>query len=288
MTDAQRRVGWGWILLGAVLAHLCSVILIAAAAWGYMLLWPPQSGPDAFSVAARQTGLRLGPVAGAALAFLFGYLASRRSPGREQLAGVLVGTLAALLLLPLLPGAEPAARIIYVLSMALKVLAGAAGGAATARRSRRPGVVAVVIVMAALTLPASPAAAAQDAAGVIAAEESLCAALTSGSIDNAAPWLADDVTLSHAGIMQSGREWLDAIRSGVMRYIWIESSDQRVRIFDGTAVLTGRRALRIVWNGTEHAPRLQYTSVYHLMEGRWRLVAYHSDELRETAPAGAR
>lgn len=124
-------------------------------------------------------------------------------------------------------------------------------------------------------------AAAVDEAGVLKAHAAIRAAALAGSVDRLAALLHADLTLSHAGIRQSKTEWLEAIRSGELRYQAIEDTIHRLRLYGKTAVVTGQRALRLVWGGKEFSPRLQYTAVYVSGSGGWLLAAYHSDELRQ-------
>ena len=290
MNAPAARLGWTRIVLGGVLAHLVSIVLIAAVGWLYLTQVPQDWRPADFPAAARQVGLVLGPILGALLAFLFARWAALTSPGRERLAGTLVGSIAALFVVVLLVNGSPGVQVVYALSIVLKIAAGVAGGAATARKLRTPGAAALLVALAASMAAGQAVAAAQpaDASGVMAAEEAIRSALVSGSLDDVAGWLDDGLTLSHAGIIQTKQEWLGALRSGAMRYLSIANADQRVRLFEQTAVVTGRRAVRLSWGGSEHNPSLQYTAVYHYGDGRWKLVAYHSDELRTGGPPGAR
>src|SRR5262245_44193009 len=121
MSGAPGRIDWGRVVAGGVLAHLVSIALIAAAAWIYLRTLAPQDGTADYPSLARHAGLVLGPALGAVLCLLFGRWAAAHSPGRERLAGFLVGLIAALLVSPLLVTGAAEARPLYVLSMALKI-----------------------------------------------------------------------------------------------------------------------------------------------------------------------
>lgn len=153
---------------------------------------------------------------------------------------------------------------------------------------RHPATWPPLIALLAFALAAScgagdgGSAAAGDEAAAREAHGAIRAAALSGSVDRLAPLLHADLTLSHAGIRQTKAQWLEAIRSDELRYQAIEDTIHQVRLYGKTAVVTGHRALRLVWGGRELSPRLQYTAVYASVDDGWLLVAYHSDELRET------
>ena len=143
-SSSRPRLKWGWAVLGGLLAHLCTIAVVAVvAAIATSRLAAPSSDAAAFADASRKAGLIVGPTIGTLLAFLFGRWAARRSPGRELAAGTMAGGLAALIVTPLLVAAAPSARVVYVASMGLKLAAGAAGGLIASRRaSRESGVAA--------------------------------------------------------------------------------------------------------------------------------------------------
>ena len=135
--SSSHPVKWGWAVLGGLLAHLCTIAVVALAAIAYSRLAAPGSGAVAFADASRKTGLIVGPTIGTLLVFLFGHWAARRSPGRELVAGAMAGGVAALIVTPLLVAAAPTVRIFYAVSMGLKLAAGAGGGRIASRRASR-------------------------------------------------------------------------------------------------------------------------------------------------------
>jgi ketosteroid isomerase-like protein len=89
--------------------------------------------------------------------------------------------------------------------------------------------------------------------------------------------LADDVSYTHSsGVRQTKAEYIKDIESGNMVYKAIEPSDQKVRVYGNTAVITGAVRIAVSVAGTERAVELLYTDVHVKRDGRWQLVAWQS------------
>jgi ketosteroid isomerase-like protein len=89
--------------------------------------------------------------------------------------------------------------------------------------------------------------------------------------------LADDVSYTHStGTRQTKAEYIKDIVSGNMVYKAIEPSNQKVRVYGNTAVITGTVKVSVSVAGTERAVALLYTDVHVKRGGRWQLVAWQS------------
>src|SRR5262249_52715523 len=87
--------------------------------------------------------------------------------------------------------------------------------------------------------------------------------------------LADDFLLIDVmrGAEVTKASLLAVLASGQLRFQVIEPAEQRVRLYQATAVVTGRT--RVSWRvgGEPLAALSRYTHVYVEQQGRWRLVA---------------
>lgn len=92
--------------------------------------------------------------------------------------------------------------------------------------------------------------------------------------------LSDDMIYTHStGLRQTKAELIGALGSGDLKYEAINPSDVRVRIFDATAVVTGRVSIRVKSAGNEQNFKLCYLDVYVKQEGRWQMVGWQSSRL---------
>jgi ketosteroid isomerase-like protein len=86
--------------------------------------------------------------------------------------------------------------------------------------------------------------------------------------------LAEDLTYSHAnGRTQNKAEYIAAILKGPGRYESFTESDTQVRVYGGTAVLTGYVDVKMA--GRDQY-RVRTLEVYVLNNGRWQMAAKQS------------
>jgi hypothetical protein len=74
--------------------------------------------------------------------------------------------------------------------------------------------------------------------------------------------------------------FLMAIQSGQLKFGPIEPIDVRVRVYQTTAVVTGRTEMSGQFGETPFTIKSRYTHVYVEQQGRWRLVAAQGTEIR--------
>lgn len=67
-------------------------------------------------------------------------------------------------------------------------------------------------------------------------------------------------------------------RSGRMKFLSYQTSDIRVRVYDNTAVVTGRLQRTRSLNGQEMSDDWRFTKTYVREAQRWRVVAFHASE----------
>jgi ketosteroid isomerase-like protein len=67
-------------------------------------------------------------------------------------------------------------------------------------------------------------------------------------------------------------------RSGRMKFLLYRTSDLRVRVYDQTAVVTGRLERRRAIEGKEISDDWRFTKVYVRQGESWRVVSFHASE----------
>ncbi|WP_404373236.1 nuclear transport factor 2 family protein [Corallococcus coralloides] len=85
--------------------------------------------------------------------------------------------------------------------------------------------------------------------------------------------LAGEFTLTHmTGYRQPKREWLEAVRTGQMRYHAAEEKSVDVNVAGDTAVLVGRSVVTATIYGARGTWNLQLTTRYRRQDNRWIAV----------------
>lgn len=99
-------------------------------------------------------------------------------------------------------------------------------------------------------------------------------ALVDPSVEALDRILADDFVLIEVmgGSEVTKSSLLGAIESGQLKFEAIEAADMRARLYQTTAVVTGRTQMSGRMGETPFVARSRYTHVYVEQQGRWRLV----------------
>lgn len=97
--------------------------------------------------------------------------------------------------------------------------------------------------------------------------------------------LADDFILIDVmrGAEISKSALLAVVGSGQLRFEAIEPIDSRVRLYQTTAVITGRTKMSGRFGETPFTVSSRYTHVYVEQQGRWRLVAAQGTQISPEA-----
>jgi uncharacterized protein (TIGR02246 family) len=85
----------------------------------------------------------------------------------------------------------------------------------------------------------------------------------------------DEFTFTNVnGEIHTKAELIADVRSGNLKYTSMNHSEIRVRVYENTAILTGRSSSTYIADGKEggRTPR-RYMNVYIKKNGQWRLVA---------------
>ena len=79
--------------------------------------------------------------------------------------------------------------------------------------------------------------------------------------------------VSAVGEFHTLAELLSDIRSGKLKYTTQQHSDIHVRVYENSAILTGRSGSRYIMDGKPGGDPRSYLNVYIKRDGEWRLVA---------------
>ncbi|HRE82588.1 MAG TPA: nuclear transport factor 2 family protein [Opitutaceae bacterium] len=135
------------------------------------------------------------------------------------------------------------------------------------------------VTLVLLTLTTSRADDAR-ASEVLAAERARINALIADDFDALEQIFADDLIYVHSNTkIDSKASFLDSLRSKRLKYKSLTHSDQRVRCYGDTAILTGQTNVISISDGKENLHRLRFTLVYVFEKGRWRFTTWQSTRL---------
>jgi ketosteroid isomerase-like protein len=94
--------------------------------------------------------------------------------------------------------------------------------------------------------------------------------------------LADDWTVTHTnGKEQSKAQFLDAVKSGRVKFQSMELDDVRVRVYRYLAVLTARSTNKIIFKGQESTGQVRIISVYVKRQGHWQNVTEQATSIAQ-------
>lgn len=114
-------------------------------------------------------------------------------------------------------------------------------------------------------------------------------ALQKGDADALAGFLADDLTyIRPDGSVWDRARYLDAVRSGALKFSNIQHSEQKVRVIGDTGIITGRSDASLTESGRgQQGGAARYTNVYAKQNGEWKLVLMQVTRIGSVPAAGA-
>lgn len=124
---------------------------------------------------------------------------------------------------------------------------------------------------------------ASEESGLLAAEREFFVGLAEGNAETLNRLLADDFMLIDvlSGSAIAKPVLLDALKSGLLKFEVIEPTDSNLRLYQGTAVITGRTKMKGEFGETPFAVHSRYTHVYVQQQGQWRLVAAQGTQVAD-------
>jgi ketosteroid isomerase-like protein len=90
-------------------------------------------------------------------------------------------------------------------------------------------------------------------------------------------WTLLDIT----GGVITKEPFLEALKSGDLKFISIVPDEIQVRIYIDSAVVTGRTEMNVRYMGQELTVQSRFTHVYLKSEGAWRMVAAQGTPIQQ-------
>ena len=128
------------------------------------------------------------------------------------------------------------------------------------------------------TKAASQGGAAEQA--VIKADNARFAAMHNADTAALEKILGPELSYTHtSGVVQTKAQFISDIKTGTIKYLTIEPSDQKAMVFGNVAVVTGGASVHIILNGNDMSFKLRYTNVHVNRAGAWQMVAWEATRL---------
>ncbi len=140
-----------------------------------------------------------------------------------------------------------------------------------------------VLIGFAVLSAAAGGAAAQECSGTISAEEAVraedarYAAQTNNDFAAMEPMFGDDLVYIHSSAAVDGKSsYIDAMRSGNVRYRSMKRSDVRVRTYGCLAIITGDADFDVTVKGQDLSVQLRFHSVWAKRGGSVQFVSWQA------------
>ena len=144
---------------------------------------------------------------------------------------------------------------------------------------------ATIALLAVITLAAAPRGqAAKAAAGaeeaVLKADNARFDAMTKADGAALEKLLADELSYTHSNAqVQDKAAFISDIKSGKIKYLTVEPTDQKARVFGNMAIVTGGASVHVVQNGNDLTFKIRYTNAHINRGGAWQMVAWQATRL---------
>jgi hypothetical protein len=126
-------------------------------------------------------------------------------------------------------------------------------------------------------LAQAPSAADQ---AVLQADLDRFAAMVKGDAATLDKVLAAELSYTHSNAqVQDKAAFVGDIKSGAIKYLSVEPSDRKVRMYGNTAVVTGGAAVHVIQYGNDLTIKIRYTNTHINRDGRWQMVAWQATRL---------
>ncbi len=127
--------------------------------------------------------------------------------------------------------------------------------------------------------------AADPAAHILALEKHRREAMVARDVATLELLFAAEATYAHStGWVQTRDELLGVLADGSVDYRSIVVSSEVVRVYGAVAVVTGDQWIEVTADLRHIKSQSCFTTVYTVIEGDWKLVAYQSTPVRERRP----
>ncbi|MCK6616709.1 MAG: nuclear transport factor 2 family protein [Cyclobacteriaceae bacterium] len=94
-------------------------------------------------------------------------------------------------------------------------------------------------------------------------------------------WMLDDnlMYIHSNGWVETKADVIDDLKTGKLVYRKVDIMEASVRLYENTAIVTGKGAFAGVNSGAEFSLNLLFTEVYIKKGGRWLLASRHANRL---------
>ena len=139
-------------------------------------------------------------------------------------------------------------------------------------------VVLTLLAVAFCYLSMSPATAAETSdQAVLAAHEHRRTATLAGDAAGVGSMMTDDLTFTHAnGVVESKAQFLDALKTGRLKYKTLTDEERQVRVHGDTGIVSGTVHIVANASGTDIDIRVLFTELWVKKSTAWQMVLWHA------------
>lgn len=143
-------------------------------------------------------------------------------------------------------------------------------------------IASLALACAVLATPVLAQSTADPAEAVKQAELARFRAMTTNDLPALEASLGDDLIYTHSSAsVDTKASYVGSIRSGALKYVSVEPSEMKVRVYGTTAVITAMAKVTSISNGQTMNNQLRYTDVWVLRDGRWQMVGWQSTRMAQ-------
>lgn len=141
-----------------------------------------------------------------------------------------------------------------------------------------------IAVLAAVTIatPVNTRAQAGSAAeeAVLKADNARFAAMLKADAAELEKLLAPELSYTHSNAsVQDKAAFISDIKTGKIKYLAVEPTDQKARVFGTMAIVTGGASVHVIQNGNDLTFKIRYTNAHINRGGSWQMVAWQATRL---------
>ena len=115
---------------------------------------------------------------------------------------------------------------------------------------------------------------------ILALEEERFAAMIARDFARLQLLVHDELMYTHSsGVVDGKATWLDAMKSGRVKYKKAECSQRKVRMYGDTALITGRAQIEAEIGGEPKTLKLLFLNAWTKTPQGWKFVAWQSTPL---------
>lgn len=120
-----------------------------------------------------------------------------------------------------------------------------------------------------------------DSKEIMALDHARRRAMIEGDVAKLGGLFADDMMWIHANARADSKQaFLDSIATGKSRYLAIDCSEETVRFYGETAVVSGIMDIKVQIAGEDRALQNRFTIVWAHLAGGWKVVNWQSTTVR--------